>query len=639
MRRTALTLVILTAMVLCGAQEAAAQGQAPAPADTARLGGPRPRLETKYTGGIKGDVNQVSMSNRIGANINLGNGLTSITSLSGDEAEYRIEDRSITNKAFLSNLIYPVMPGLALNGGISDTRSFNRLITSTGLAQDFINNIQKADASAQYGRVLGGGLFLNGATTLSASRAEQTFETNQSEDGATALGVRYGIGSKFEATARGFLRVASQESESGGRSFSGLGASEDSVLARARIVVRDSATVRAEYARYTSEKDFLDIPRTSQGGLAISDTVQVTPEVESRDVKNIMIAAESRPMRGLKLTLRAEHSDAATYFAKAQQRTGRDTGDLVSGNVTYSPGAKTVFSFDFDKRETLRWLGPERTGHYNDEDKKIRFSLTQTITGSLRMTAQAGASLAQTFYLDPDQDGDRDQRYVYANVRLTSKMTAKVDATVYVNAAKTDFIRVRASQSANNRQETMLELRPEFTYRITPRVELTQKYGLNIQFADYVFQENENFLDRIMSFSNVVRARLSTRIGVDFLYTLQLHDKGSYLRPEPKAARVLVVNQEERRDEVKVSFRYQISRRFVILGANDYSQRKDLLSSSPNKGLIKNGGVEIGIDGNYEIGAKGALKLAMKRVKRFGRFNAEAQNDYWVMDSSLNYRF
>jgi hypothetical protein len=397
--------------------------------------------------------------------------------------------------------------------------------------------------------------------------------------------------------------------------------------------------VRAEYTRYTSKKDYLDIPRTSQGGLAISDTVQVTPEEETRDVKNIAISAETKPMRGVTLKLRAEHSDAATYFAKAQQRTGRDTGDLVSGGVSYSPGTGTTFSFDFDKRETLRWLGPERTGHYNDEDKKVRFGWNQTVTSTLRFTAQAGASLAQTFYLDPDQDGDRDQRYTYANVRLTSNTVPKVDATVYVNVARTDYVRIRASQSANNRQETIYELRPEFTYRITKRVELTQKYGLNIQNADYVFQENENFLDRIISFSNVLRTRLSTKLGVDFQYTLQLHDKGSYLRPEPRAARVLIVNQEERRDEVKVSFRYQINRHLVLLGTNDYSQRKDLLATSPGSGFIKNGGVEIGVDGNYDVGGKGVLKLAMKRVKRFGRFNAEAQNDYWVMDSSINYRF
>jgi hypothetical protein len=630
--------LVLTFVTLAFPRMTPAQGPAPAPPDTIRAGS-RGKLETQYSGGIKGDVNQVSMGNRLSATLSLARGIMSVTSLNADDSEYRIEDRSIINKSFTSTLLYPAAPGLMLNGGISDARSFNSLVTSTGQRQDFVNNTQRADANANYARLLGKGVSVTGSALATAARSEQTFETNKTREGEAAAGIRYGLGRMLEATARGYFHLDAQESESGGRRFTGLGASADSVVARARLVVRDSSVVTADYTRFTSKRDYLDIPRTSQGGLAISDTVQVTPEEESRDVKGASINAETKPFSGLKLTLRAEHSDAATYFAQARQRTGRDTGDLVSGTVTYTPGRRTSFTFDFKKRSTFRWQGPERTGHYDDTDKTMGLGWNQTLTGTLRFTAKAGASLARTVYVDPDQNGDRDQRYVYANVRLNSKLVPKVDASVYVNVARTDVVKIRASQSANNRQETLYELRPEFTYKITNRIDLTQRYGLNIQFADYVFQENENFLDRVLSFSNLLRTRLSTKLGVDFYYALQRHDKGSYLRPEPEAERVLVVNQEERRDEVKISFRYQINRHLTLLGANDYSQRKDLLAPPERSAVLKNGGVEIGIDGSYDFGGQRSLKLAMKRVKRFGRFNAEGQNDYWVMDSSINYKF
>jgi hypothetical protein len=605
--------------------------------DTVALGGRRPKLT--YVGEIKGNVSQVSMANRVSATALLGNDFISVTRLGRSESEGRIEERSVTNGSFLSTLSYTPLPTAMLNGSLMDTRSFNRLITSTGVIQSFINNTQKADASGTYARLLGRGLSVDGNGLVSVGRSEQTFENNQSEEGAGGLGLNYRPGAAFNATVRGYIRGLSQESESGGRKFSGLGGSEDSVLARAQIITRDSSMVKAEYMRFTSTQDYLDIPRTSQGGLAISDTVQVIPEEESRDNKSLSISAEARPLPGVLLTIRADHTDAATYFIKARERIGRDTGDFVLGDVRYRPTTKSTFVFNFENREIYHWLGPERTGHYDDKNKKLGLLWDQFLIRNFKFTAQAGASLSQTFYTDPDQDGDRDERYIYANVKLLSEPLPKIKASVYVNVARTDFIRVRSSQSANNRQETVLQLSPEFTYAINRRVTLDQKYGLNIQFADYVFQENENFLDRTLSFSNILRTRLSGNLGVDLHYSLQLHDRGSYLRPEPDAERVLVVNQEERRDEVKVAFRYQINRHLALTGANDYSQRKDLLSAQSSRGVIKNGGVEVGIDGKYDFGNQRTLKLALKRVKRFGRFNAPEQNDYWAIDSSINYTF
>jgi len=618
---------------LCVACVARAQAPAPAPADTTRSGVSGAKAVPTYTGGIKGDVTQVSLGNRFSLTLTLPGGITSMTSLSADETDYRLQDRRDTNKNFLSSIMYRVHPGLAIDGAISDTRFFNRVITFSNATQDLKNNAQKAEANAQYSRPLGGGLSVNGRSTLGLSRSDQTFVDDQTGAGALHAGVRYGLGRTVELSARGFLRLTSQDAESGGQSFSGLGVEEDSVLASVRVSVIDSVKVRAEYSRYLSKEDYLELPRGSFGEQQFDEPAR--PERQAKDMRNISVNAEATPLGGLKLTARATHTDGATYFAEAKERTSRDVGDAQEGTLTYSPVSKSVFTFEAGNRTLFHWLGPRRTGSYDDKDIRAKFSWTQTLSTTLRFVAQTGASLTQLFYVDTDRD--RDQAYQFANVRLISKLFPKVDATVYVSVSKTDYVSVRASFSQNNRAETIYELRPEFTYKINNRLELTQRYGVNIQFADFVFQENENYLDRNMSFSNRLRTRLSSNLGVDFYYALTRHDKGSYLRPDPTAERILEINQKERRDEMKVSFRYQINSHLAVLGANEYSQRRDLLS--PSAAVYKDGGVEVGIDGNYDFGGRRTLKFAMKRVKRFGPFNAPAQEDYWVMDSSLNYTF
>ncbi len=603
-----------------------------APADTV----PHTVLTPAYNGTIRGNVNSVTLGNRFSTSLSLPNGLKGVFNLSTEQTDYRLQDRRDTNNSLTANAFFLRATGLSIDGSISDLRYFNRVVTVTNATQDLFNNSQKLAANALYTRLLGNGFAFNTKTSLAAGRSDQTFLNDKTQDGALGVGLRYFWGPQFNATARGYFHFISQDAESGGRPFSGLGTAEDSVLARARLVVLDSSSVRAEYSRFTSKEDYLELPRDSFGAQQF-DASQISPEQQSRDVRNVLVDARFKPLRtwGLVVSAQAEHTDAATYFAEAKQRTSRDTGNSFSGSVEYASGVANKLKFDFDTRKGTHWLGPERAGSFDDEDTNMRFTWIQSLTSTLSASAQAGASLNQSFYTDTDRD--RDQRYEFANLRFTSKIIPKVSASAYLSVGKTDYLNIKSSQSQNNRAETVYELRPEYTYTITPRISLTQKYWMNIQYADFVFQENENYLDRNFTFSNQLNVKLTTNVSADFYYGIRFYNKGSYLRPNPDADRVLQIYQEERRDEFRLKCRYQIDKHIALTGMNEYNRRKDTLT--PSGAVFEDGGLEIGIDGLYDLGSAGALKFAMRRVKRFGAFNVDAQKDYWVMDSTLNYTF
>ena len=609
-----------------------AYGQTPAETDTISGNVPDMVKNLKYTGGIKGNVTRMSLGNRLSATFAFPSGLTSITMLNADETKYRLQDRNDTNKGFTSNLVYPVMPGLILDGTVSDTRFFNRVITFSNASQDLLNNVQRAQGNATYGRPLGWGVTLNSKTTLAVSQSEQTYYSDDAKEGSTRFGFNYARGSYITASAKGFYKRTAQTAQTGMREFKGLGAEADSVLAQVRVV-RDSASVVFNYQRYQIEENYLELPRGSFGQQQFDQ--DVTPEKTKKHVRSVSMDAEMRPLPRVQMRLSALNSIDATYYAVDKRREGKNHGQTFRGNIDYRPFDKSTIGVTLEYRGFDHYLGPERTGSYDDVKKNMKMNWTQTITPTLGFTAQAGVSLAQSFYWDTDRD--RDQRYQYANVRMTSELFPKVNASVYVSGTMTDFVNVKASLSQNNRTETRLELRPEFTYKINDRIELKQRYGINIEFSDFVFQENENFLDRTVTFANTVRTRLLTNLTVDFYYAYQHHSKGSYLRENPDEERVLDINQKDRRDEMKIGFRYQMNKHLAVLGLNEYSRRTNLLSSSARP--FEDGGVELGVEGNYDLGAQRGLKIAMKRVKRFGRFNADAQKDYWVMDSSLNYTF
>ncbi|MBP2681692.1 MAG: hypothetical protein H6Q78_1555, partial [Candidatus Krumholzibacteriota bacterium] len=206
-----------------------------------------------YTGGVKGDVTQMSLLNQFSLTITLPRGITSTTLLKADESDFRLQDRVDKNKSFSSNIVYLVRPGFSFDGAISDSRYFNRVITYTNATQDIENAEQRAQGNAKYGRALGRGLAVNGQTSLAISTQDQTFVKNQTGDGALHAGVLYDYGEDLEVSARGFLRLTAQNAESGNENFSGLGATEDSVLAAARVTVLDSLKVKASYSRFLSK--------------------------------------------------------------------------------------------------------------------------------------------------------------------------------------------------------------------------------------------------------------------------------------------------------------------------------------------------------------------------------------------------
>jgi hypothetical protein len=343
-------------------------------------------------------------------------------------------------------MVYPVMPGLLLDGTLSDTRFFNRVITFSNATQDLKND------------VLGWGFSGNARTTVAAARSEQTYLDDQTEEGSIRVGLGYDLGRFFSASAKGFHRRTSLEAISGNRKFSNLGVEQDSVLVSARIVLTDSSIVRMEYMRFTSGDDYLELPRGAFGQQQFDQDVH--PENETKDVRSILIAADTKPLPGVTLAIGATHSDRATYFFVDKRRTRRDTGDLLNANLIYEPTKTTRFSVGLEKKDYFHWLGPEKAGSYYDTNKKINFNWDQGVTQTLYLALQSGVSLVQSAYVDTDRD--RDQKYQFANLRLSSQLGLRVSASVYLSVSKTDFVNIRASLSQNNRAETTYELRPEF---------------------------------------------------------------------------------------------------------------------------------------------------------------------------------
>jgi hypothetical protein len=223
--------------------------------------------------------------------------------------------------------------------------------------------------------------------------------------------------------------------------------------------------------------------------------------------------------------------------------------------------------------------------------------------------------------------------------KIRSQPFEKIHADVLLAVSGREFISIDQSLSGDNRDEVTYDFRPQFTYKMNDRIEITQDYGLNIEFTDFVYNDNENFLDRNITFSNSVRTRLSAALTTVFRYRLHFHDRGSYLRQNPAEERVLRITQEDRKDLVEIFMNYAVNTHLNVVVRQEYARRKDTIVATGAESVFPDGKIEGGLEGKYNWGAQNALSFSLMKVNRFGTFNSRAQNDFWQMRSNITYAF
>lgn len=609
-------------------------------ADT--LSKPKPKWELKsdYNGGIRGSVSDVSMRHRISALLGSSGGLNVNGSLESTERQFRLQNRRNDSNTFNAGISTPRVYGFLLSASFSDARFFDRVVTAQNTLQDFKNDTQRARGSAVYLKPLPNGIALDAKSEAGINRSEQTFENTRAIDGLVGGGFRWGKAKSFSVSGRAYIKLSAEESEPVGlgTTIKGLGGDEDSLSTAIKYWVHDSTTVAANYSRYTKTREFMDLPR----GVFLDQQFEgnLIRETETRTSDVLRLSAETVPLQPVLLKLSGEHRVNLSDFAVATRRYQQTTEDRLEGTLTYRMPKNMQFSGTLENSETIRDLGPQSLGSYSDKRKTLRLSLQVPLTTTFQVQLQTGTSIVQTFYADFENNPrDRDQLDQYANIRITSRPFSKIGSLIYLAFNRTDYVNIDGSLSQNNRAESTWDFRPEFTYKVNERIELKQTYGVNLELTEYDFVADDNFLDRSFTFNNLVKARILPAVSTEVRYSLLLHDRGSYLTPPGGGERLLSITQEDRRDEMLISFRYRMSEHLTAVGENIYSQRRDVFAGGNRTNRFTDGTLNIGIEGNYDWGEQRKLNFRVKRVKKFGRFNSPEQEDYWEMDSTLAYKF
>jgi hypothetical protein len=175
-------------------------------------------------------------------------------------------------------------------------------------------------------------------------------------------------------------------------------------------------------------------------------------------------------------------------------------------------------------------------------------------------------------------------------------------------------------------------------------LDLSQKYSVKIEYTDFVYKDDENYLNRTTSMITEAKLKVLRPMLFNFRHIYLMKDGGSYLLRDGRRkynrsgenfehGLFLSAHYRPRIDLsllAEVDFRMQESNRLGFVGGD-----KVVVSSN----VYESGGMKLGIKREREFWENGRMDFDISYVRRFGPYISPERREYWEIDSSIAFNF
>ncbi len=638
-RRIAAALGVLLVVAAPGSVHAKAQFTAPNQASVIDSLMNLPfSFRPDYAASISGRDSRVEFGHTFRSTITMPRGITLASKLAVKDVAYRIQDKTETDKDFENTITKLLGVGQVFTLAQTDNRFFSRVLQPGGRSQDVVSDNSTLRASYTYIPLTWDQLRYDGYANAVLNQYALTFKTDESASADGGLGVGYSLENKRAAVyARVHRKQSSDESVSNlGTRFKGLSTAQDSLEVLASVRPVDSVLVEFNYMNYNSDREYLDQARSSTG----TQSSELVPESEIKDAETIGFSMRSGIGGRVSVRLSTEQSFQGTRYREQSSRNAENTVDNLKGSVQYRFSPNTSFRTALERRETDRELFSITS--FREKVQRASFNLTHKFGLGKQVSFDGSTQLTQIFYKDPEQNPrDRDQLNQQLSMNLVASPFPKVASTINMIFTQIDFVNIDGSLSADNRIRRKFDLTPRLRYNYNERISVSQVYGLSLEFNEFTQGEaatEDDFLDRNVTFSNIISAIIAQGLSGELEYELQLHDRGRSFNDGIRSE--VEIEREDRTDIMKIRARYSLTPAITVVAENTYSNKRDETVGSDRITNTSDGSVEGGVIGRYNWGSGRKLDFTLVKVNKFSPFTRNAkQNDFWRMQMDFAWAF
>lgn len=641
MRALHLFAIVLVPLVLvavpCGGEEPEEQPEA----DTTAVDIFRPSWDSW----MSGNDSELKLGSNARVHLEPGNGWIFTNSTRIEKTKYRLRDTEELTEELVGTAARIDPELYVFNFRIGESYTKQTLLGLARFGKDRVVNNQRAAFDFVLTRSLLGARSSQVSFMGDARRGLNDFKYDRAISGGAGAYLRYNVGDRIKVGGGFGTNVRREESEIGSTiKFDAMPSRTDTIRAEVDYGSDENSTFHFEYKREEGIERKVAPPRGN--ALEILDDPEAAQEEEERKQRQLMkMSSFLQPLSYVSVDLSFEHSENEQRN-RVDTRLNKDTkGTSLKAAVVYSYAKRGSATFNIENKLSDVDYGPVSLGSYEEKDKSIGVNVGHQITDSMRVMIRGTTSLTQRFLKKREQNPrDRDVLFYGGGARLTAVPFKNINTFVDFSFNRRETINIDKTLSSDNRVDYLYRFVPSIKVVPAGWVTIDQEYLLKFESTEFVFDENNNTLDRTIGVDTKANFKVLRPLKFTFSHSYQKRDTGSYLRRNGE--RRYGRTGENIDNNLDLEVRYALDPTFTMRAAAEFQmQESNRLSKEGTQTVVvssstfESGALRVGFYRKRSIGAGGSLDLNIDYVRRYGPNITAERREYWIVDAEMNFKF
>ena len=599
-----------------------------------------PRFSPTTTSYFRGSDIEMVLGSSADASSLPGGGWSLLSSVMVERRRYRGQDLESLAENLLNRAskIEPGLYRLNMSAGESYNKRksqglgrFNKVIVydnqTANLGVNFIKPILGASQSAI-------------VVSAGGSQGLNDFKYDRSLNGMLSSSLIYDF-KDFVRVGGGYGTTRQRESSKVGRvMFGPLPSSTDTLRA---IVAFGKPTARlldVSYDRSEGEDRVVTPPRGNSLEI-LDDPSKAKREVIRTTNEGLVVNSLLHPFPFTVMNLSLEHNRSSQVYAIDTTLTKSSRGDRLSASTSYRFARTGSASADIYTSKNLADFGPSSLSSYREKENSINAIISDSLTSSLYVSMSGTARLQQRFFLKSAVNPrDADYLYYRGDASFWAAPFHGINTGVSAMVSRYETRNIDATQSGDNRVDFLYQVIPQVSVKPAKWLTISQQYTIKIEYTNFVYTADKNYLNRTTSLSTNAGFVLSPQFSFSLTHSYYMKDTGSYLSSGAK--KLYDPNNRNTDHKLFIDLQYNPVTTFGIRALGDFSfQRSDNLTSENGHRVIfsssdfQSGGMLLGFTHNRKIGQNGEIKLDIAYNRRYSPGISAERREYWDADSQI----
>lgn len=298
-----------------------------------------------------------------------------------------------------------------------------------------------------------------------------------------------------------------------------------------------------------------------QGTFQRPDTLSGDQETKTLRNRSAAVSATILNVKKLTLNLDGDWARRLTDYAltKSSYLLIKDKGGKLGAR--YKLTGSTEVGLSYSDRLTRSEFQPDpgkanRTG--DTVFRSVNGSLSQRLGSEASVEISGKADLQRYIYDDTTAvtgfQEDRDVLDQRVSVSGSFRPFTLLNMQCEFSVLDRRTVNILASRSSNNNRAQTYALRPTFTFTLSPRITVSQRYSLDATYTEFSFDDNKNTVARTANVNSSLNYDLTRRVRLTLSHDYRDSDQGKLIREGGE--RLFARSAKNERQEMNVSVDY-----------------------------------------------------------------------------------